>query len=92
MKKTAIPFSHQATTSIPTTQHLTPREKEVVFLLLTGKCRKEIARSLNVTENTICQHLKHIYKKVGVSSKGQAIVFFLRHESVHPKRILMGSE
>ena len=49
--------------------NLSPREKQVLELLLQGKSNKQIALSLGIAERTAEFHLQHIYAKFGVSSK-----------------------
>ncbi len=53
---------------------LTPREGDVLSQLQNGLSAKRIARSLDLTENTVKFHLKNIYGKLGVNSRTQAIV------------------
>jgi two-component system, NarL family, nitrate/nitrite response regulator NarL len=48
---------------------LTPRELEVLALVVAGYPNKEIARACAVSEETIKHHLTHIFDKVGVSSR-----------------------
>ena len=47
---------------------LTPAEKEVLDLLMSGKSLKEIARVRNVTVQTIWKHRLSILEKIGVQS------------------------
>jgi DNA-binding CsgD family transcriptional regulator len=53
---------------------LSAREKEVVELLLQGKSNKQIALVLAISERTVEFHLKNIYIKLGVRSRGEAIL------------------
>lgn len=48
---------------------MSPREKEVVALILAGHSNKVIADKLNVTEKTIKFHLTNIFAKAGVTSR-----------------------
>ncbi|GHU83734.1 hypothetical protein FACS189468_9100 [Spirochaetia bacterium] len=48
---------------------ITPREAEVIGLVLEGKTNKEIAIALDFTEDTAKKHTKNIYSKVGVSGR-----------------------
>lgn len=52
----------------------TEREKQVIELLLQGKSNKQIALSLDVSQNTVEYHLKNIYRKLGVSSRTEAVL------------------
>lgn len=49
------------------------REYEVLALLARGQSNKAIARSLSVSPNTVKTHLAHVYDKLDVSSRTQAI-------------------
>lgn len=51
---------------------LSPREYDVLLALVRGQSNKVIARQLNLTENTVKFHLRRIYEKLGVSSRGMA--------------------
>ncbi|MBE0671106.1 MAG: helix-turn-helix transcriptional regulator [Anaerolineales bacterium] len=53
---------------------LSPREKQVVDLLLSGKSNKQIALSLGVSERTVEFHLKNIYFKMQVASRVELIL------------------
>src|SRR6266576_5691664 len=52
---------------------LTVRESEVASLLLQGLSNREIGESLSISEHTVKTHLKGIFHKAGVSSRGQAV-------------------
>jgi LuxR family transcriptional regulator, maltose regulon positive regulatory protein len=51
---------------------LSPREYHVLVALARGQSNKVIARQLDLTENTVKFHLRSIYEKLGVSSRGMA--------------------
>lgn len=53
---------------------LTKREREVFGLLVQGATNREIARALFITETTAKLHLRHIYAKLGVRSRAEAII------------------
>ncbi|MEO6304714.1 MAG: response regulator transcription factor, partial [Bacteroidia bacterium] len=57
--------------------NLTEREKEVLSFLIEGFEYKEIGIKMNVSPNTIRNHISNIYKKLHVTSKTQAIRVFL---------------
>ncbi len=48
---------------------ITPREREVIEIMLDGKTDKEIAIALNIAVNTVQAHLKRIYRKTGASGR-----------------------
>lgn len=54
-------------------QLLTVREKEVVRLLSMGLTYEKIAVQLKVSHETVKMHLKHIYRKLNVKNKIEAL-------------------
>jgi two-component system nitrate/nitrite response regulator NarL len=48
---------------------LTPREREVLTLIVAGYANKDIAREFAVSEETVKHHLTRIFDKVGVSNR-----------------------
>ena len=52
---------------------LTAREVELVGLLVEGSTNAEIARALFLSEKTVKNHLNHIYAKLGVTHRTQAV-------------------
>ena len=52
---------------------LTEREKEILKLLVDGLSYKMIADKVNLSFHTIHTHLRNIYEKLHVNSKGEAI-------------------
>ena len=63
---------------------LTPRENETLQLLVSGKCNREIAAALGVSEDGAKIHLKHIFAKLGVKDRTGAIATALRRGRVAP--------
>ncbi|MCW5559209.1 MAG: response regulator transcription factor, partial [Verrucomicrobiae bacterium] len=59
---------------------LTPREREVLSLLSGGLTDKEIADRIHVSYETVRSHMKHIYDKLHVHSRTEAVVRFLSSE------------
>ncbi len=56
---------------------LSRRQQEIVDLLILGKSNKEIADKLCLSNDTVKAHLQHIFRKIGVSSRLEAVVFLL---------------
>lgn len=52
---------------------LTPREMATLRLLADGKSNKEIANALDISERTVKTHLVHLFEKLGVTSRTEAI-------------------
>ena len=57
---------------------LTDREREVLELLVEGHSTRQIAEALFVGEETVKSHLTHIYQKLGVRDRVQAVTLALR--------------
>jgi two-component system, NarL family, response regulator LiaR len=62
----------------PTLDLLTEREVEVLTLAAGGKSNKEIAETLQVSVRTVEAHLGHIFTKLDVSSRTEAVILALR--------------
>jgi two-component system, NarL family, response regulator LiaR len=60
------------------TEALTEREMAVLHLLVQGQSNKEMARDLQIAEDTIKTHVKHILAKLGVQSRTQAVLCAIR--------------
>jgi DNA-binding NarL/FixJ family response regulator len=67
----------QQTAEAPGLEHLTHREREVLDGLAQGWLYKEIAHRLGSSIDTARRHLKHIYRKLQVSSRTEAVVKYL---------------
>jgi two-component system NarL family response regulator len=52
---------------------LTPREMAALRLMADGKANKEIATELSISERTVKTHLGHLFEKLGVASRTEAI-------------------
>ena len=61
---------------------LTPREREVLSLMVEGLTNPEIAQELVVSRATISSHVSHILQKLGVSNRAEAIVLAVRSNLV----------
>jgi len=57
-------------------EDLSAREREILELLASGKSNKELARHLSVTEGTVRWHLSHVYDKLHVRSRTEAVLKF----------------
>src|SRR5262245_36323771 len=52
---------------------LTPRELATLQLMADGKANKEIANELGISERTVKTHLGHLFGKLAVTSRTEAI-------------------
>jgi DNA-binding NarL/FixJ family response regulator len=60
---------------------LSAREEEVLILLTKGYANKEIASQLSISGETVGSHLKHIYEKLHVRSRGEAVARYMTAKS-----------
>ena len=64
----------------PTTSHgLSPRELEVLQQIVAGRSNAEIADALFISPRTASTHVSHLYAKLGVASRAEAVAFALRN-------------
>lgn len=69
---------------------LTPREEQTVHLVTEGLNNREVARELNLKENTVKKSLLRIYDKLGVSNRVELVLYALSHSqerSPEPERL-----
>ena len=52
---------------------LTPRELTTLRLMADGQANKEIAHTLGISERTVKTHLSHLFEKLGVTSRTEAV-------------------
>lgn len=57
---------------------LTQRESEVLAKMATGQTNKEIAQALQISYETVKEHVQHILRKLGVTDRTQAAVWAVR--------------
>ncbi|GAA1920733.1 response regulator transcription factor [Nocardioides lentus] len=58
---------------------LSPREVEVLRLVVQGLANKQIAHRLGIRERTVKQHLTNVFARIGVSDRTQAALWAQRH-------------
>jgi two-component system nitrate/nitrite response regulator NarL len=66
-------------------RQLTPREREVLVMLVEAAPGGEIARSLGISRNTVRTHIQSVMSKLQVHSRLEAAAFAARHRLVEPK-------
>jgi two-component system, NarL family, nitrate/nitrite response regulator NarL len=62
--------------------HLTERELSVIAAVTDGECNRGVAQRLGISEQTVKNHLRNIFDKVGVSSRLELAVFAQEREIV----------
>jgi DNA-binding NarL/FixJ family response regulator len=70
--------------AVSTPEPLTERETEVLHLLAQGRANKEISRHLQIAEDTVKVHVRHILAKLGAQSRTQAVLIALHLGLVSP--------
>ncbi|MCL4544538.1 MAG: response regulator transcription factor [Chloroflexi bacterium] len=74
-----VPSDERTITSRP----LSEREEQVLQLTTTGASNKEIACQLGLSVRTVQAHMSHIFGKLGVASRTEAVIYGLRHGWLH---------
>jgi DNA-binding NarL/FixJ family response regulator len=69
-----IAFFHGQGTAARETDHLSKREREVLDLVALGFSNKEIAGQLGISLDGVLWHLKHVYQKLHVHSRVEAVL------------------
>jgi DNA-binding NarL/FixJ family response regulator len=61
------------------TPQFTPRQEEVLYLLLDGYTNKEIGKMLSLSDETVKNHISGILRGFGVQTRTQAVLAANRH-------------
>jgi DNA-binding NarL/FixJ family response regulator len=73
-----VQFFNDRTHTLPQSDGLTPREREVLDSLARGRLYKEIAEDLSISIDTVRKHLQNVYQKLHVHSRTEAVVKYLQ--------------
>jgi DNA-binding NarL/FixJ family response regulator len=71
-------------------EDLTPREMEVLKLIVAGNRNRDIGAKLFISEETVKVHIKHIMEKLGARDRSQAVTIALRRGIVQLERAQTG--
>jgi DNA-binding CsgD family transcriptional regulator len=75
-----IDWLHRAGTDVPAADdvlRLSPRQRQVLILLLGGDSRKQVARKLGISEHTVTDYMKALHRHFNVSSRGELLAKFM---------------
>lgn len=67
---------------------LTNREEQVLKLIAEGFTNREISSSLSISESTVENHTHHIYAKLGISNRAQAVAQAFLRKIALPENVL----
>jgi DNA-binding CsgD family transcriptional regulator len=74
----AAPAPAREPVRLPNAAGLTSRELQIMQLLLSGVSSKGISQKLNISNDTVKAHRKHVYAKMGVRSHPELFALYLR--------------
>jgi DNA-binding CsgD family transcriptional regulator len=63
---------------------LTPRQRQVLALLATGRTNRAIADALCISEKTVARHVANIFGRLGLSSRAAATAYAYEHDLLDP--------
>ena len=72
------PHDLKARSKPPPPVHLSPREEEILQLLVKGYRYKEVADAFSCSINTVREHLRRIYEKLHVTTSREAVAQYLQ--------------
>jgi DNA-binding CsgD family transcriptional regulator len=61
---------------------LSPREREVLALVATGRTNRAVGEQLHISDKTVARHVSNIFTKLGVSSRSAATAYAYEHDLV----------
>jgi DNA-binding NarL/FixJ family response regulator len=76
-------LSRPATLKGDRDEHLTPRELEILQMIVEGKSNKEIAAVLDLSANTIAVHRANIMDALGIHKTAELVVYAIRNGLVN---------
>ena len=82
--KRLVEYFHRNGNNFPSNKNynLSPREKEVISMLVDGKSMREVAQSLFISIDTVRFHSKNIYRKLKVRNQAELVAKTLREKLV----------
>ena len=77
-----FPFVDISTMGNGPMDNLSNRELEALEYLGQGQSNQQIAKSLNISINTVKFHLKNLYEKLGIRNRAQAVAFYMSNRKL----------
>ena len=71
--RTVVEYFQKIKPATTEKEHLSKREKEILSLLVKGKSYKAVASECFISIDTVSTHVRHIYEKLHVHSKSEAV-------------------
>ena len=68
-----VPIEHTLVAYENRIPKLTPQGRRVFDMLINGKCNKEIAQELNITERTAKHHVSKVFAILGINSRTELL-------------------
>ncbi|WP_420805439.1 response regulator transcription factor [Gracilibacillus halophilus] len=85
--RTVKPYRHQALSLQDALDkrgvHLTPTELQIATLLSEGKSNQDISSQLYLSIGTVKNYVSKVYRKISVSNRSEAILFFKRIQTIN---------
>jgi DNA-binding NarL/FixJ family response regulator len=76
------PAQHRSSHAPPAAPPFSPREQEVVTMLLEGMQNRSISERLGIEESAVKARLRSIYRKLGVANRSQAIMAIIADNQI----------
>ena len=74
-KLSALRQATSSAASVSDLDHLTNREREILGLICEGRSDAEMSATLNLSQNTVRNHVASLYRKIGVNRRSAAIIW-----------------
>jgi DNA-binding NarL/FixJ family response regulator len=68
-------------------QDVSEREMEVLLLIARGKMPKEIALALMISEKTVRNHMRSLYRKIGIYDRAQVVVYAVKQGLINVQEL-----
>lgn len=66
---------------------LSERERDIVRMLAAGSSNKDIAAALGISPNTVRVHVHEVFRKLGMTSRAQAVLYVSQQEKREQDRL-----